>query len=338
MIESIEFHNFKVLRDCTLPLGPCNILVGPNGSGKSTVLQALTAVREPNNVRLPQIASVTLRNEAEPEDVRVALNVKHGLVRSVCLMRWDKDGVNTSHVRKEQAKVVESMPLPQLASVVKQIRVYSLDAKAIARQATVQPQIELGADGSKLAAVLDGLRDTHPDRFDAINQAIAAWLPEFGAVLFERPEEGHKSIVLESRGGKYRIPASNLSQGTLLALAILTLAYLPEPPPLIGLEEPDRGIHPRLLRHVADAIHRLSFPQEFGEDREPVQVIATTHSPYFLDLFKDHPEEIIICERTEEGVRFQKLSERADINEILAGAPLGEVWYSGVLGGVPAEP
>jgi AAA15 family ATPase/GTPase len=41
MIESIEFRNFKILRDTTLPLGPCTILVGPNGSGKSTVLEGL---------------------------------------------------------------------------------------------------------------------------------------------------------------------------------------------------------------------------------------------------------------------------------------------------------
>ncbi len=41
MIESIQFQNFKALRDTTLPLGPCTVLVGPNGSGKTTVLQAI---------------------------------------------------------------------------------------------------------------------------------------------------------------------------------------------------------------------------------------------------------------------------------------------------------
>ena len=45
MIESIQFKNFKCLRDTTLPLSPCTILVGPNGSGKTTVLEALEAFR-----------------------------------------------------------------------------------------------------------------------------------------------------------------------------------------------------------------------------------------------------------------------------------------------------
>ncbi len=84
----------------------------------------------------------------------------------------------------------------------------------------------------------------------------------------------------------HAIPAQDLSQGTLFALAILTLAHIPEPRPIVCFEEPDRGIHPRLLREVRDALYRLSYPGKFGEDRAPVQVIATTHSPYFLDLLE----------------------------------------------------
>ena len=87
----------------------------------------------------------------------------------------------------------------------------------------------------------------------------------------------------------------------MLALAILTLAYLPDPPLLIGIEEPERGVHPRLLRNIQTALYRLSYPKQFGEDRQPVQVIATTHSPYFLDLYKDHPEEIVIAQKTSDG-------------------------------------
>jgi hypothetical protein len=81
----------------------------------------------------------------------------------------------------------------------------------------------------------------------------------------------------------------------------------------------------------------LAYPQEFGESREPVQVIATTHSPYFLDLFRDRPEEIVIAEKTDDGARFVKLTDLPNIDEILRDSHLGEVWYSGILGGVPAN-
>ncbi len=333
MIESIEFYNFRVLRDCTLPLGCCNILVGPNGSGKSTVLQALNAVRDPNSMKFSRIVSAGLPQDVGLKEVRVALKWADPPSSEAYVTRWDQGGAHTGISSPKDQRRRGASPIEE----VTRIRVYSLDSRAIAKSAAVQPKIELREDGSELASVLDDMRDTHPDRFEAINDAVGQWLPEFRTIMFEKPGQGRKFIVLKTRDGDYRMPAADLSQGTLLALALLTLAYLPEPPPLIGLEEPDRGIHPRLLRHVADAIHRLSHPKEHGEDRQPVQVIATTHSPYFLDLFKDHPEEVVIAEKTREGARFERLSDRSDIGEILADAPLGEVWYTGVLGGVPAD-
>jgi ABC-type glutathione transport system ATPase component len=65
MIESIEFKNFKALRDTTLPLGPCTIIVGPNGSGKSTVLQALEAFRQPNDTSFWKAASFDVRDTTD---------------------------------------------------------------------------------------------------------------------------------------------------------------------------------------------------------------------------------------------------------------------------------
>jgi predicted ATPase len=218
------------------------------------------------------------------------------------------------------------------------LRSFSLDASAIARPTQLIPDIELQPDGSHLAGVLDHLRDHDPEKFEALSEELGRWLPEFDRILFDTPTTGHRSFMLRTRKGRHAIPASDLSQGTLFALTLLTLAYLPEPPPLICLEEPDKGIHPRLLRRVQDALYRLSYPESCGETRQPVQVLATTHSPYFLDLFKDHPDEIVLAQKVGMEARFERLSDRPDIDEILEGAPLGEIWYSGILGGVPAEP
>jgi predicted ATPase len=196
----------------------------------------------------------------------------------------------------------------------------------------------LEPSGAHLAGVLDHLRDGAPEHFEALNEELGRLLPEYDRILFDTPSAGLRALALRTRQGWHKIPASDLSQGTLLALALLTLAYLPNPPPLIGLEEPDHGIHPRLLRPVQDALYRLSYPESAGEKREPVQVVATTHSPYFLDLFKDHPEEIVIAHKTDQEARFERLTDQPHIAEILQGALLGDVWYSGVLGGVPAAP
>ncbi len=88
---------------------------------------------------------------------------------------------------------------------------------------------------------------------------------------------------------------------------------------------------------MRDVIYRLCYPENYCEERPPVQVVATTQSPYFLDLFKDHPEEIVIAQKDGIEARFERLTDRPDVRDILADAPLGDVWYSGVLGGVPTN-
>ncbi|GIW95100.1 MAG: hypothetical protein KatS3mg110_3141 [Pirellulaceae bacterium] len=201
----------------------------------------------------------------------------------------------------------------------------------------VDGKLRLAESGANLASVLDALRDRYPERFEMFNEALTDWFPEFDKVLFEVPgQAGLKAIALRTRDGQYSIPVTQLSDGTRLALALLAVTWLPEPPTIVGIEEPDRGIHPRLLHKVHDALVRLAYPEQFGEERPPVQVIATTHSPYLVDLFKDHPEHVVIANKTGLEVTFRRLSESDELlQELDKGPSLGEIWFSGLLGGVP---
>jgi predicted ATPase len=131
------------------------------------------------------------------------------------------------------------------------------------------------------------------------------------------------------------VPAANLSQGTLTVLALLSIALAPQRPGLLCLEELERGIHPRLLRDVRDTLYRLSFPADWGDtDGRPVQVLATTHSPYVLDLFVDTPEDVILATREEGAASFKRLTDVPELREMLQNGRLGDLWYSGILGGV----
>jgi len=229
---------------------------------------------------------------------------------------------------------VRELPWRLLSS----FRVFSFDSKAIASAVDTTPNPQLGEDGSNLAAVLDRLRDTHPEKFEDFNREFHRWLPEFDRVLFDIPDKGKKTFLVRTTVGHHRLSASELSQGVLFALAFLALAYLPDPPRIVGFEEPDRGIHPRLLRDIQDAMYRLAFPENYGEKRKPVQVIATTHSPYLLDFYKEQPEQIVISHKDELGAHFERLADKPHLNEILEGAPLGDIWLTGILGGVPSAP
>lgn len=322
MFESIKFQNFKALRDTTLPLSRFTLIVGPNGSGKSTALNAFLALQDPRYLQETLSAGVQ-----QFATVNLTASWKTGRTDCRVIVNWNpRQGWNGPQFQGNNSEVYQ---------VLGRTRFYSLDATAIAAPVHLQPQMEIAHTGANLPGVLDRLRDQHPERFDALNEQLGRWIPEFDRILFETPQTGHRSIALRTREGGHLIKAYNLSQGTLIALALLTIAYLPEPPSIVCLEEPDHGLHPRLLRDVRDALYRLAYPEGSQEKREPVQVIATTHNPYFLDLFREHPDEIIIAEKIGLEAKFSRLSDRKDLEEILGDAPLSEVWYSGVLGGVP---
>jgi predicted ATPase len=162
-------------------------------------------------------------------------------------------------------------------------------------------------------------------------------LPEFTGILLKEDDGGRVSLALRIGGSEAPVTADNLSQGVFYLLGILVLSFDPAPPAVVCIEEIDRGIHPRMLREVRDALYRLSYPVSFGETRAPVQVIATTHSPYLLDLFREHPEEIVITQKHGHEARFERLADRADLKELLSEGSLGDMWFSGILGGVPEE-
>jgi predicted ATPase len=214
------------------------------------------------------------------------------------------------------------------------IRSYLFDHSAMAAPALLGEGDELAGNAGNLAAVLR--RRARID-FERLEAEFCRLLPEFSELGFREIPVGRVQLVAQLRDRKDQISAENLSQGTLYVLAMLALAFDPAPPSMICLEEIDRGIHPRLLREMRDALYRLSHPESFGEQRAPVQIVATTHSPYLLDLFKDHPEEVVIAQKDGQEARFERLVDRPDFRELLDEGPLGDLWFSGILGGVPEE-
>jgi predicted ATPase len=247
------------------------------------------------------------------------------------------NGNPDQHIQPVRRPVIIQEVVNQCYSFLKSARVYALEPANMAQAVDSRRVGELSRNGDNLAGALTYLRDQDEEAYDQLRQELQRWLPEFDSIIFKNDHNGYRELSLRQVGSRQNVAAKELSEGTLLALALLTIIYQPNSPTVVGLEEPDRGLHPRLLREVRDALYRLSFPSDFGLKRKPVQVIATTHSPLFLDLFKDHPEQIIIAEKNVDGTAsFRNLADDKELIEMIGDTPLGEVWYSGVLGGVPA--
>lgn len=344
MITSIHYKNFKALKDTTLPLGRFTLIVGANGTGKSTALRGLRDIEKVDDKNIEKHLNKGLNIETEKIQIEVCWEGFSHL-RTV-----SKGEVPANHSLDNNQNVIGgsggsfinsldwTYQHKDEANALRSFLIFSFDSEKIASPVPIQANTILEENGYGLAGVLDQLRDSEPERFEELNKELNRWFYEYDRILFEVPADGQKSFLLRTTIGKHKIKASELSDGTLLALAYLTIAYLPNPPKIVAFEEPEKGIHPRLLRNIQEAMYRLAYPENYGEKREPIQVIATTHSPYLLDLFKDNPEEIVIAEKDENGVHFENLAKMKNIDKILQGGEsLGEVWFTGVLGGVPAH-
>jgi predicted ATPase len=216
------------------------------------------------------------------------------------------------------------------------VRGYVLDHAVMAQPAKAGEGAELTMEGGNLAAVLWHLRQSAADAFSALTEELLRILPEFRSLeLIEHGDERVEFGLRLAEDGY--VPAAELSQGTLYLIGVLALAFDPDPPWVLCIEEVDRGIHPRMLREIRDALYRLSYPQSFASKRRAVQIVTTTHSPYFIDLFREHPEEIIISHKHGRAAHFERLADRPDLPELLREGSLGDIWFSGILGGVPEE-
>jgi predicted ATPase len=334
VISSVAIRNFRALRNARLDLLPFNLIIGPNGSGKTSLIDGL--------MRLRALARLPLRGNADEEreaqggpEVTFHFAPPHDALEVVM-----------SGAPAASCDFLQVLPLTTgegaddwagLRAQLARMRSYILDHRALASRSLSRDGGELMSNGANLAAVLATMQMHAPETFEGLRAELCRILPEYDDVRWGIEQDGTVSVGLHLAETGEFIPADHLSQGTLYLLAILALAFEPAPPSMVCIEEIDRGFHPRLLREVRDVLYRLSHPESRGLKRAPVQVIATSHSPYLLDLFKEHPEEVVVSEKEGAFARFWRLSEREDLDGLLAEGSLGDMWFAGILGGVPQE-
>lgn len=335
MLRSLRFENYRVLRNATLPLSSFTLLVGPNGCGKSTVLHALRDLGKWMHLRPDDLLSAQARVESS---VRLNVVAEWTEFPARSTFAWEKGSSGWApaifHHRLGSSEHVERQVVERIEEWIGRIRFHGFDPSVLRQPARIAPVPELGPKGESLSAVLEALRDRSQEEFDRLTAEFCRLIPEFDRILLATMSDGTKSIAFRSRSG-ISIPAQSASDGSLVALALLTLGYLPAPPSLLCIEEPDHGTHPRLLREIQDALYRLSHP---SGGRSAIQVVATTHSPHLLNFFSDHLEEVLVANKTGLEANYSRLSDLPEIREIAGETGLGDAWFTGILGGVPASP
>lgn len=182
------------------------------------------------------------------------------------------------------------------------------------------PQERLTQNGDNLPNVIQYLAERHPERLRRILEVLRQRVPRLERVDTELLRDGRLLLQVKDAPFERPVLARWASDGTLKMLAYLTTLYDPTPPPLVGIEEPENHLHPRLLPELAEECREASARS---------QLLVTTHSPFFVDGVR--ADELWVLYRGEDGYTVPRRA--ADMRGVRAfmeeGASLGGLWMEG---------
>ena len=181
------------------------------------------------------------------------------------------------------------------------------------------PNDVLEPDGSNLGLVLNRLRrePAVKKRLLEALQALYEGIDDYDVHI----EGGTVQVFFQE--GRFTVPATRLSDGTLRYLCLLAILCHPAPPPVVCIEEPELGLHPDVLPTLAELMKEAS---------NRCQLIVTTHSDVLVDAMTDQPEAVLVAEKHEAGTTLTRLDAER-LKPWLEKYRQGQLWTRGEIGG-----
>ena len=178
----------------------------------------------------------------------------------------------------------------------------------------------LSQSGDNLPNVIQYLKEQSPERLELIFRKLRQRIPKIENVDAELMTDSRLLLLFKDAPFSSPVLSKFVSDGTLKMLAYLTILYDPSPPLLIGIEEPENYLHPRLLPSLAEECKLAS---------ERTQLLITTHSPFFLNGVE--PTEVRVLYRNDDGYTKARLvASMPGVPELIrSGANLGDIWLEG---------
>ncbi|MBI4384789.1 MAG: AAA family ATPase [Nitrospinae bacterium] len=154
---------------------------------------------------------------------------------------------------------------------------FNIAHEKIRRSVPVEQEPVLHEDAGNLSSVLHYLMTEQRPAFDELQQHLRLVVPGFkGLTVKARGGPGQVIAFWREEGVDSDLSLADLSDGILRLICWVTLCVQPNPPPLICIDEPDQGVHPRTLPTLAGLFEKAS---------ERTQLLLATHASYFLMQF-----------------------------------------------------
>lgn len=363
MIERLEIHNYKSIKDATIDLKRINILIGSNGAGKSNFISFFEMTRNLLEQRLGSymlehggIDSMLYHGRKESDSISALIDFSNtnaftfklkSTVGPKAYIEYtrdyfnhrhlsDKDYTKNWHQRNWDSNVEESgiLTCPEwragyIRDFLRSFTVYHFHDTSLSspmrRPSRIGDNEFLRHDGSNLAAYLYMLKNTDEKAYNLIEGTIRSIAPYFKGFKLnpDKNMDGFITLQWEEYASDMYLDATNFSDGTLRFIALTTLLMQPAPPQTIIIDEPELGLHPTAINKLGAMIKRASHK---------AQLIVATQSVSVVDCFT--PDDIIVVDRRNGQSSFDRL-DSSKYAGWLSEYSLGEVWEKSVIGGQP---
>jgi len=177
-------------------------------------------------------------------------------------------------------------------------------------------------DGRNLISVLHTLYSGSREFKEQVDRAMtAAFGSDYEELVFPPAADQRVQMRVRWRSLSRAQATASLSDGTLRYLFLIAILADPAPPWLIAIDEPETGLHPSMLRIVA----------EYAVDASRrTQLILTTHSPQFLDAFGDAKPDVTVAQLLDGETHLRRV-EGETLSYWLSRYSLGELFKLGEL-------
>lgn len=201
-------------------------------------------------------------------------------------------------------------------------RFYELDVNAARLPCADEGENILHGDGKNLAVILDRLRAAPSKAIrERIINTMSLLIPGFESWKIVKQFDGKFCFTVLEKGIKKTFPPMSLSDGTIRLLSILlALLYQPSSAALICVDEPERYLHPQVLRSIVEIMRDVSVN---------TQLVVTTHSPELVKWLE--PNEVLMTDKIDNMTHIVKAESVDMIEGFLKEFNLDELWLGGYL-------
>jgi len=180
----------------------------------------------------------------------------------------------------------------------------------------------LDTSASNLSTVL---KSFEKDKFifQDIIESMQIIVPEFEKFSTQTDKYTNKSILVFKEGGRNRFPAGLISDGTIYALAMLTIIYS-NTKGVVLIEEPERGLNPKAISELIEL---------FREKSENINIFINTHNETIVR--ETQPQELFLVAKKEGKTEIKNVKESFP-NYDYSKMEIDKMWLSNMFdGGLP---